>query len=276
MIATFALALALVLGTTADAQVEPPVPEPRVGIDQRLNEKIPLDLVFMDEQGNAVMLREYFGQKPVILVLAYYRCPRLCSLVLNGLVLGLARIDYQIGADFNIVTVSIDPREGPELAAAKKAAYVEQYGLEAAGGGRIANPSNIGAGWHFLTGEKQAIKRLAEAVGYRYFYDSQREEFAHASGIMMLTPDGTLARYFYGIEFSPRELQFGLEDCSAGKIGSPISRPLRLLCFAYDPATGTYTFLTMQLIRAGAVLTVLVITVFLVRAWRRERRVLEG
>jgi protein SCO1 len=276
MIASWALPLALVLGTTAEAQVEPPAPAPRVGIDQRLNEKIPLDLIFKDEQGAEAALRTYFGQKPVVLVLAYYRCPRLCSLVLNGLVQGLARIDYQIGADFHIVTVSIDPRERPELAAAKKAAYVEQYLQEVAAAGRIGNPSNIGAGWHFLTGEEQPINRLADAVGFRYYYDAQREEYAHASGIMVLTPDGTLARYFYGIEFPPRELRFGLEDCSAGKIGSPIARPLRLLCFTYDPATGTYTFLTMQLIRAGAMVTVLVIAVFLVRAWRRERRVLEG
>jgi protein SCO1 len=137
MIAILALPLVLVLSTAAEAQVEPPVPAPWVGIDQRLNEKIPLALIFKDEQGRAVPLREYFGQKPVILVLAYYRCPRLCSLVLNGLVQGLSRVDFQIGGDFTIVTVSIDPREGPELAAAKKAAYVEQYSQQIAGGGRM-------------------------------------------------------------------------------------------------------------------------------------------
>jgi len=260
MMLTLALPLALLLCSTAGTQAPPPEPAPQVGIDQRLNEKIPLDLVFRDEQGKAVALRQYFGQKPVILVLAYYRCPRLCSLVLNGLVEGLRRVDYEIGAQFTVVTVSIDPREGQDLAAAKKAAYVQQYGKPGAA-----------AGWHFLTGDEPAIKRLAEAVGFRYVYDAERDQFGHASGIMMLTPDGTIARYFYGIEFPARELRFGLEDSSAGKIGSPITRPLRLLCFSYDPATGTYTLLTMQLLRLGAVLTVVAIAVLVVRAWRRER-----
>jgi protein SCO1/2 len=229
-----------------------------IGIDQRLNEKIPLELAFRDEDGKAVTLREYFGTKPVILVLAYYRCPRLCSLVLNGLVDGLRRIDYKIGDQFTIVTVSIDPREGSELAAAKKTAYVEQYGRPGAA-----------AGWHFLTGDEQEIKRLAAAVGYRYVYDAERDQFGHDSGIMILTPDGTLSRYFYGIEFPPAALRYGLEDSSEGKIGSPIARPIRLLCFAYDPATGKYTLLTMRLLRAGAVLTILAICGFWLWSWRR-------
>src|SRR5206468_2802754 len=196
----------------------------------------PLDLTFRDEQDKPVTLRQYFGEKPVILVLAYYRCPRLCSLVLNGLVSGLREIDYEIGNQFIVVTVSIDPREAPELAAAKKAAYAERYGRAGAA-----------SGWHFLTGEEAAIQRLADAVGYRYAYDAERDQFAHDSAIMVLTPDGTIARYFYGIEFPARELRFGLEDASAGKVGSPVTRPLRLLCFAYDPSTGKYTLMTLRL-----------------------------
>jgi protein SCO1 len=255
-----ALSLTMMLTAISGTQLQAPEPAPQVGIEQHLNEKVPLDLVFHDEDGKATALHEYFGKRPVILVLAYYRCPRLCSLVLNGLSEGLQKIDYDIGNQFTVITVSIDPREGPELAAAKKASYVEQYGRRGAA-----------TGWHFLTGDEPAIKRLAQAVGFRYEYDTKRDLFAHASGIMMLTPDGTLSRYFYGIEYTPRELRFGLEDCSAGKIGSPIARPLRLLCFEYDSATGTYTLMTMRLLRLGAAVTVLGFGAFLVRAWRREQ-----
>jgi protein SCO1/2 len=239
---------------------QPRAGDSSIGIEQRLNEKIPLDVVFRDEEGKNVTLRKYFGTKPVILVLAYYRCPRLCSLVLNGLVDGLRRIDYKIGDQFTIVTVSIDPREGPELASAKKTAYVEQYGRP-----------GVAAGWHFLTGGEPEIKHLAAAVGFRYVYDAERDQFGHDSGIMILTPDGTLSRYFYGIEFPPATLRYGLEDSSEGKIGSPIARPIRLLCFAYDPATGKYSLLTMRLLRVGAVLTVLAFGGFWVWAWRRGR-----
>ena len=252
-------AMVLLLGWAGAARGQEPAP--KVGIDQRLNEQVPLDVLFKDEQGKTVKLGDYFGSKPVILVLAYYRCPRLCSLVLNGLVEGLRQIDYEIGKEFTVVTVSIDPREGPELAAAKKASYVQQYGRAGAQ-----------SGWHFLTGEEAASKRLADAVGYRYVYDPARDQFGHDSAIMMLTADGKIARYFYGIEFPPRSLRFGLEDTSAGKIGSPITRPLRLLCFAYDAETGTYTLMTMQLVRWGSALTVVVIGVFLVRSWRRAHR----
>jgi protein SCO1/2 len=259
----FAVATALLAATASTATAQP-APTPlsnKVGIDQRLDEQVPLDLVFRDEAGKAVALGNYFGSKPVILVLAWYRCPRLCSLVLNGLVEGLRAIDYEIGNQFTIITVSIDPREQPELAAAKKAAYVEQYGRPGAR-----------TGWHFLTGDQPAIQRLAESVGYRYVYDSERDQFGHDSAIMVLTPDGKIARYFFGIDYPARDLRFGLEDAAAGKIGSPIARPLRLLCFAYDPATGTYTLMTMRLVRVGSALTVLAIAVLVLRAWRRERR----
>jgi protein SCO1/2 len=250
-----ALTLTLVLWTTA---VQAQESAPKVGIEQRLDEQVPLDLVFNDEQGKPVKLGECFGNKPAILVLAYYRCPRLCSLVLNGLVEGLRQVDYEIGREFTVITVSIDPREGPELAAAKKASYVQHYGRTGAQ-----------TGWHFLTGAEPAIKQLADAVGYRYVYDPVRDQFGHDSGIMMLTPGGKIARYFHGIEYPAQALRFGLEDTSAGKIGSPVTRPLRLLCFAYDAETGTYTLMTMRLVRLGGAVTVVIIGVFLLRAWRR-------
>jgi protein SCO1/2 len=233
---------------------------PDISMDQRLNAQVPLDLAFRDERGDAVTLGKYFGARPVILVLAYYRCPRLCSLTLNNLAESLRQIDYEIGRDFDVVTVSIDPRETPELAAAKKAAIVAQHGL-----------SGAAAGWHFLTGEEPAIQRLAGAVGFRYAYDAERDLYAHASGITVLTPDGKIARYFFGLEYSPRDLRFGLEDASAGTIGSPIAQPLRMLCFAYDPAAGRYTLMTMRLVQIGGAITVLLLGGFLVRAWRRER-----
>jgi protein SCO1 len=234
--------------------------QPTVSIEQRLNEPAPLDLVFRDERGQAVALRDYFGTKPVILVLAQYRCPRLCSLVLNNLTDGLRGIDYDLAQDFTVITVSFDPRETPELAAAKKQAYVENYGRPGAG-----------AGWHFLTGDESSIRPLADAVGFRYAYDAKTDQYAHASGVMILTPSGKIARYLHGLEYSPRDLRFGLEDASAGTVGTPVASPLRMLCFAYDPATGKYSLLTMRLVRASGLLTVLILAGFLFRAWRRAR-----
>jgi protein SCO1 len=229
-----------------------------IGIDQHLQGQLPLELKFRTEQGEAVPIGSYFGSRPVILVLAYYRCPRLCNIALNNLASSLAKLNYRAGRDFEVVIVSIDPRETPELAAAKKAAIIEHYA-----------PPGAEAGWHFLTGAEPDIQRLAQAVGFRYAYDADRDLYAHASGVMVLTPDGKIARYFFGIEYSPRDFQFGLEDASAGKIGSPITQPLRLLCFAYDPDAGSYTLMTMRLVQIGAAVTVAVLGIFLVRAWRR-------
>jgi protein SCO1/2 len=236
-------------------------PAPDAAIEQRLNEQAPLDLVFQDETGRPVALREFFGKKPVILVLGYYRCPRLCSLVLNSLTDGLHGIDYAIGKEFSIVTVSVDPREKPELAVAKKTAYIEKYGRPGAS-----------AGWHFLTGEETPIKNLADAVGFRYAYDPKTDQYAHASGIMILTPTGKIARYYFGLNYSPRDLRFGLEDASAGNVGTPVASPLRMLCFAYDPTTGKYTLMTLQFVRLSGLLTLLAIAGFYIRAWRRKLR----
>jgi protein SCO1 len=256
-----ALALLVALGSVAAAQPAsqvPPVPD--VAFDQRLDEQVPLDLPFRDEAGRDVRLGDYFTGKPVILVLAYYRCPRLCTLVLNGLMEGLQELAFKAGDEFQVVAVSFDARETPEVAAAKKAAYLERYG----------RPGSE-AGWHFLTGEQPAIDRLTEAVGFRYHYDAQQDQFAHASGVVVLTPGGKVSRYFYGIRYEPRDLRLALVEASQNKIGSVVDQ-LLLLCYHYDPARGRYAATVVNLVRLGGVLTVLALGGFLVLAWRYERR----
>jgi protein SCO1 len=214
-----------------------------VGFDQRLNAQVPLNLEFQDEAGSPVTLGDYFGDKPVILVLAYYRCPMLCNLVLNGLTRALRDVPFDAGSEFEVVTVSFDPRETPALAAAKKETYVARYGRAAAA-----------AGWHFLTGEQAAIDALTKAVGFRYVYDKERDEFAHASGIVVLTPGGRVSRYFYDVKYSPRDLRWGLVEASNNQIGSAIDQVL-LFCFHYDPAEGKYGAAVMTFVRIGGVLT---------------------
>jgi protein SCO1 len=232
-----------------------------VSIEQHLGQQAPLDLQFRDETGHAVRLKQYFGARPVVLVLAYYRCPRLCTEVLNGLEHGLEGIEsLDIGREFNVLTISFDPRETPELAAAKKVGYVEKYARAGAADG-----------WHFLTGDQTSIKRLTEAVGFHYNYDPRSDQFAHASGIMVLTPEGKLARYFYGIHYSPRDLRLGLVEASAGKISSPVDQ-LLLFCFHYDPTTGQYTPAIMNFVRLAGAATLVVLGGFLVEMSRRERR----
>jgi protein SCO1/2 len=236
-------------------------PVENVKIQQRLNNQVPLDQVFRDESGRRVALKQYFDGKPVVLVLAYYRCPRLCSLVLNKLTESLRQIDYDAGKQFTVIVVSIDPREQPELAAAKKQAHVDAYGRP-----------GTADGWHFLTGDEESISRVADSVGFRFLYDPRQDQFAHASGIMVLTPEGKVSRYFYGLDYPSRDLRFGLEDASSGRIGSPVSQPLRLLCYAYDPVTGRYRLLTIRLVQGGAIVTIVAIGTVLGVLWRRERR----
>jgi protein SCO1/2 len=253
-----ALATALLVGT-ARAEDEGLPPALRgVGIDQRLDEQVPLDLQFRDEAGQTVRLGDCLGGKPAILVLAYYRCPMLCTQVLNGLVDGLRGVPFSIAEQFNVVTVSFDARETPELAAAKKASYVEEYGRPRAA-----------AGWHFLTGEQASIDCLTQAVGFRYRYDPAQDQFAHASCILVLTPQGRVARYFYGIRYPPRDLRLGLVEASASKIGSPVDQVL-LFCYHYDPATGKYTAAAMSFVRLGGALTLAVLAGALLLAWRRR------
>lgn len=230
-----------------------------VGFDQRLNEPVPLDAVFRDEAGQPVRLGDYLGQKPVILALIYYRCTTLCPMILDGLVRSLHALSFDIGKQFSIVTLSFDPRETPALAAAKKAEYVKRYGRPGAADG-----------WHFLTGDEPAIQRLTKAVGFRYVYDDKTDQYAHAAGILMLTPQGRVARYFYGIDYSPRDLRLGLIEAAANTIGNPIDQVL-LYCYHYDPLTGKYGLIVMNVLRLAGLATVLILGAFILVMLRRER-----
>jgi protein SCO1/2 len=231
-----------------------------VSIDQRLNEQVPLDLTFRDENGRAVRLGDYFETKPVILALVYYQCPMLCNELLNGLVSSLRVLSFDVGEQFDVVAVSFDPKEDPTLAKDAKTSYLKRYG-------RRGTPT----GWHFLTGEPVSISRLTQAVGFRFYYDTRINQYAHASGIMVLTPLGKLSRYFYGIEFAPRDLRLALVEASANKIGSLADQVL-LFCYHYDPSQGKYGFIIMNVIRLCGILFVLSIGIFIVWMLRREDR----
>lgn len=216
-----------------------------VKIEQRLNEQVPLDLQFRDETGRTVRLSEYInGSKPVILSLVFYKCPMLCNQILTGLLGALRSQSFDVGKEFEVLTVSFDPRETPEIAAEKKQSFIARY-----------NRPGAAAGWHFLTGDQENIRRLTDAVGFRYNYDAKTDQFAHASGIMLMTPGGKLSRYFYGIEYNPRDLRLGLVEASDNRIGSSVDQ-LLLYCYHYDPATGRYGPIVMNIIRLGGVATV--------------------
>ncbi|HEX6975920.1 MAG TPA: SCO family protein [Vicinamibacterales bacterium] len=231
----------------------------KIGIDQRLNEQVPLDLPFVDENGKNVRLGDYFGKRPVILAMVYYECPMLCTQVLNGMVSALGVMKFNAGQEFDVIAVSINPKEGPGLASQKKQAYVERY-----------KRPGTEHGFHFLTGSQESITKLAQAVGFRYEYDAETGQYAHGAGIEVLTPKGVISRYFYGIEFAPRDIQFGLMDASEQRIGSRIDDAL-LLCYHYDPSTGKYGVIAIDAIRIGGVATVLAFFTFLFVSLRRER-----
>lgn len=231
-----------------------------VGIDQKLDEQVPLNLVFRDEAGRSVPLAAFFHGKPVLLTLVYYRCPMLCTQILSGVVSSLKAVSFDPGRDFEVVSVSFDPKDTPETAAEKKANYLRRY-----------NRPNTANGFHFLTGDETNIKALTDAVGFHYRYDPITQQFAHASGIMILTPDGRLSRYFYGVEYAPRDVRLGLVEASANKIGTPVDAAL-LFCFHYDPATGKYGAVAINLLRAGGAAFALLFGGFLLAAWRRDSR----
>lgn len=231
---------------------------------QRLGDQVPADLPFVDETGKAVRLGDYFGTRPVVLALAYYECPMLCTQVLSGMTAGLKGLTFTAGQEFEVVVVSIDPGEGPGLAAAKKATYVAHYDREETAGS-----------WHFLTGRKADIDRLAQTVGFSYTYDEKTDQYAHAAGLSILTPDGRIARYLFGIDFAPRDLRLGIVEANDRKIASPIDTVL-LYCYHYDPATGTYGLMAMRLVRTAGVLFVLAMVTGWVVLRRRERRGLYG
>jgi protein SCO1 len=230
----------------------------QVGIDQKLNQSIPLNLTFRDENGAPVQLAQFFGQKPVILTLVYYNCPNLCTQVLNGVESGLKELHMDIGKQFDVVTISIDPTEAHVLAKVKQEMYVGMYGRPGAA-----------QGWHFLTGDEPQIRQLADAVGFRYAYDPDTKQFAHASAIMLLTPEGKISRYFYGIQFPSRELRLGLVEASEGKIGTPVDQVL-LFCYHYDPKTGKYGLLISHVIQAGGALTVIILGIAMLILFRGE------
>ena len=229
-----------------------------VGFDQHLGDTVPLDAVFRDESGRAVKLGDYFGRRPVVLSLAYYGCPMLCTVTLNGLASALDVLAFDPGRDFEVVTVSFEPKETPELAAAKKAAYLRRYKRPGAA-----------AAWHFLTGDAEAIRRLTGAVGFRYAWDERTKQYAHASGVMVLTADGRLARYLYGVEYAPKDLRFAIVEASQGRILSPVDR-LLLYCYHYDPELGRYGKSVMALLRVGGVLTLVAIGAMIFGLRRRD------
>ncbi|MCC7181548.1 MAG: SCO family protein [Acidobacteria bacterium] len=231
-----------------------------VEFEQRLNTALPLDLAFLDESGREVKLGDYFVRRPVVLTFVYYECAMLCSQVMNGVTSALSALDETAGRDFEVVAVSFDPRDTPMAAAAKKKAYVDRYGRQGAE-----------QGFHFLTGSEASIKALTDAAGFKYAWDEETQQFAHASGFVVATPDGTLSRYFFGIEYAPRDIKFALVESSAGRVGSLVDQVL-LYCYHYDPKTGSYSFVAMKAVRVGGAFTLLALAGFVVVALRREHR----
>jgi protein SCO1 len=277
---TWAASLAIVLALASNAWAQPPrftgadiggppagtsselVPDilEKVGIDQKLNSQLPLDAVFRDDAGRQVKLGDYFGKRPVVLSLVYYECPMLCTQVLNGAVAAFKVLNFTAGDEYEVVTLSFNPKETPAMAAAKKQTYLAKYGRPEAA-----------TGWHFLTGEKAAIDAVAEAVGFRYTFDQSSQQYVHASAIMVITPEGRVSKYFYGIEYPPKDLRLGLIEASGGKIGTPVDQVL-LYCYHYDPHAGKYSMVVMNVLRLAGVVTVALIGGFIVVMWRLDRR----
>jgi len=229
-----------------------------VGFEPQLNAHLPLDLAFRDEAGRNVQLREYFTQKPVLLALVYYGCPMLCNQTEQGVVGALRMLSFRPGRDYEVVFVSFDPRESPDMAAQKKESAMTHF-----------RRPETASGWHFLTGSKESIDALTKGANFRYSFDQKSNLFAHASGIMLLTPDGRISRYFYGVEYPARDIRLGLVDASAGKIGTPIDRAL-LFCYQYDPTSARYSASILKIIRLGGVLTMLALVAGILIFRRRD------
>ena len=229
-----------------------------VTFEQRLGEALPLDAMFRDEEGREVLLGSYFGEKPVIIALVYYDCPMLCTLTLTGLTSGLKPLAFDAGEEFEVLVVSFDHRETPEMAAAAKKETLARYGRD-----------GTAAGWHFLTGDQAPIRRLADAMGFSFKLQEETGEFSHAAGIVIATPEGKSARYLYGIDYAPKALRLALVEASENRIGSAVDQVL-LFCYRYDPSTGQYSAAVLNLVRAGGVLTVLLLVGFMLLARRRE------
>ena len=240
------------------ANTRPPRLE-NVGIEQHLDAQVPPDVTFRDSTGNTVKLGDYFGRKPLILNLVYYNCTMLCGEALAGLASAMRLIKFDVGNEFDVVTVSFDPRETPAMAAAKKIDYVKRYGRP-----------NAASGWHFLTGQPESINRLTKAVGFQYQYDEKTNQYAHATAIMVLTPQGRISRYFYGVDFPPKDLRMGLVEASQGKIGNAVDAVL-LYCYHYNPETGKYGAMVANILRLAAAVTVLLLGGLLFILWRLDR-----
>jgi protein SCO1 len=254
---------AVIVAVAAPAGAQPAQERPAVlrdvGYDQRLGEPVPLDAVFRDESGRAVSLGSLLRGRPVVLSLVYYECPMLCTLTLNGLASALSVLSFDAGREFDVLTVSFEPKETPALAAAKKRAYLARYRRPGAA-----------EGWRFLTGSTESIRALTAAVGFRYAWDEPTRQYAHPAGLVVLTPEGRIARYMYGVEYAPRDLRLALVEASARRIGNPVDTVL-LYCYQYDPMRGRYGASVLKLVRLGGVLTVLGLGTFIVLSLRRER-----
>jgi protein SCO1/2 len=266
-----AIVSAVLLAGSASAQMNNGVMSPpantrpprleNVGIEQHLDSQLPPDLIFRDETGKAVKLGDYFGRKPLILNLVYYNCTMLCGEALAGLSSSMRLIKFDVGNEFDVVTVSFDPRETPEMAAAKKADYVKRYGRPGAAGG-----------WHFLTGQPESINALTKAVGFQYQYDARTNQYAHATAIMVVTPQGRISRYFYGVDFPPKDVRMGLVEASQGKIGNAVDAVL-LYCYHYNPETGKYGAMVSNILRMAGAATILLLGGLLFILWRLDSSV---
>lgn len=255
------LALFLVAASAfAETSATPPRLPGRVAIDQHLDAQLPLDTMFRDESGRVVRLSEYAnGSRPILLVFMYYRCPMLCSMVMEGVTSTLTALKFDAGKEYDVVTISIDPRDTPHDAAAKKEKYVKRYG-------RLGTAP----AWHFLTGPESAIRKVTSAAGFQYAYDPESDQFAHGASLIVLTPRGRVSRYLYGFEYNPRDVRLALVEASANKVGSATDAIL-LLCYHYDPITGKYSRSAMTFVRAGGLATVVALSGFIFVMIRRER-----
>ena len=231
-----------------------------VGLDQKIDSRVPADLAFVDEGGRNVRIGDFFGARPVVLVLAYYECPVLCTQVINGVSSSILPLTFDAGREFEVVVVSFDPGETPSMAQAKRTDFIRRYRRE-----------GTDSGVHFLTGREESIAALADAVGFRYAYDPQIDQWAHPAAITVLTPEGRVSRYLFGIEFAPRDLQFALMEAAEERIGTVVDRAL-LFCYNYDPQTGRYGFAIMTAVRMGGLLTLAGLGAFILMTLRRERR----
>jgi protein SCO1 len=231
----------------------------KASLTQKMNAQIPLDVTFRDESAKEVRLGEYFGKKPVMINLIQYRCTMLCSEEMKALAESLRELKFNVGDQFDLITVSIDARERPDLAAEYKESYVRQYGRPGAA-----------AGWHFLTGDENAIRRLADSIGYKFTYDAKTDQFIHPDGVIVLTPEGRVARYFFHLIYPPRDLRFALMEAAANRIGSPLDA-IALLCFHYDPSTGKYGLAFMKVLRLAGLATLLILGSTVLLMSRRSR-----